>query len=297
VCTPFSGLVPPLHKVFPCRREGRVPRNAREMGHCACVLADGLAIVAKPDGKRPVPISTQIYSSRLLATVIESFPREVSPMQSHIQLGTRSILRPSARLRSASTSVCLVLLSGLFTLAAKAGAQFVPLTPAYHFAPSVNVGAAAEIGIVTVEMSSMGSLSAINIVTQGIPNQDFTFAAGGSCAVGTTYFVGQICTVGVSFQPKAPGDRQGAVVLIASDGSVMGSELTEGRGLGSLMISLPSYVQLVAGNGQWFYKGDGGPAALASLYLPMGGQPMRRITSSLPIRITRGFVGWMEPPG
>ena len=157
--------------------------------------------------------------------------------------------------------------------AAKVHGQVVMLTPAYQFALPVAVGGPAEAGMATVRFSATGSVSAIKVLTQGIPNQDFAFAAGGSCATGNTYFTGQICTVAVSFQPTAPGNRQGAVVLQASDGSVLGSELMDGTSLGSLAVFIPAFIQGFAGNGQWIYQGDGGPAQAASLFLPMAAVP------------------------
>ena len=88
-----------------------------------------------------------------------------------------------------------ILLGTVFSLAAVAAAQVTPLNPAYKFASPVSVGAAAETGTVIVSISSPGSLATINVLTQGVANQDFTLAAGGSCATGTTYFTGQTCSV------------------------------------------------------------------------------------------------------
>jgi large repetitive protein len=158
-----------------------------------------------------------------------------------------------------------------FALAATAGAQLGPTAPAYHFAASVTVGAAAETGIATVKIAGTGSLGALQILTQGIPNQDFTLAAGGSCSVGTAYFAGQTCTVALSFQPKFPGLRQGAAVLLASNGSVLGCELLNATGVGATGVFVPGVISTVAGNGQWIYRGDGGQATGSTLFLPMGG--------------------------
>jgi hypothetical protein len=145
------------------------------------------------------------------------------------------------------------------------------LKPAYKFASPASVGAAAEAGTVVVTISGPGSLNAIDVLTQGVANQDFTLAAGGTCAQGLTYFTGQTCTVAVNFQPKYPGFRQGAVVLLASNGSVLGSQLLSATGLGPTAVFVPGTVSTVAGNGQWIYRGDGGLATQSSLFLPMGG--------------------------
>jgi hypothetical protein len=161
-----------------------------------------------------------------------------------------------------------MLLSTIFSMNAKA---VLPLQQAYQFASPVSLGAAAETGIVTVRISGAGSISSINVLTQGIQNQDFIPASGGSCTTGTAYFVGQICTVAVSFQPKYPGLRQGAVVLLASDGSVIGSELLNATCMGAMAVLVPAQVTDSVGDRSWIYQGDGMPALYASLYLPMGG--------------------------
>jgi hypothetical protein len=163
-----------------------------------------------------------------------------------------------------------ILLGTAFSLAAVAGAQVVALKPAYQFASPVNVGAAAESGTVLVTVSGSGSLNAIDVLTQGVANQDFTLAAGGSCAQGTTYFTGQTCTVAVNFQAKYPGFRQGGVVLLASNGSILGSQLLSATGVGPTAVFVPAMISTVAGNGQWIFHGDGGLATQSTLFLPMG---------------------------
>lgn len=149
--------------------------------------------------------------------------------------------------------------------------QAALLTPAYSFSSAVNVGGAAESGTAVVKISTAGTLGAINVLTQGVASQDFTLASGGSCNVGTAYFVGQTCTVAVSFQAKYPGTRQGAVVLVGSNGSALGSELLKATGLGGTAVFVPGLISTVAGNGQWIFRGDGGLATQSPLFLPMGG--------------------------
>lgn len=164
-----------------------------------------------------------------------------------------------------------MLLGVAFSLAAVAGAQVVALKPAYKFASPVSIGAPAEAGMVVVTISGSGSLNTINVLTQGVANQDFTLAAGGSCTQGMTYFAAQTCTVAVNFQAKYPGLRQGGVVLLASDGSVLGSQLLSATGVGPTAVFVPAQISTAAGNGQWIYHGDGGLATQSPLFLPMGG--------------------------
>ena len=146
-----------------------------------------------------------IVTWRSAVSWISPFPTGPSPMQFPIQFGTRANLLPCLRSKSLAASTWMVLLSGFFPSPASASAAFVPQMPAYRFASSLSVGGTPEIGLVTVRISETGNLGAIHVVTQGVPNQDFTIATGGSCAAGTNYFVGQICTAAVSFQPKYPG--------------------------------------------------------------------------------------------
>jgi len=164
----------------------------------------------------------------------------------------------------------LILAGTACSLALSAGAQVALLTPAYQFAASANVGT-AETATVTVPITAAGSLSAVKVTTQGVAGQDFTFASNGTCSVGLGYFTGQSCTVVVSFQPKFPGVRQGAVVLLSNSGTVLGSELVEATGVGATAVFFPGMISTVAGNGQWIYRGDGGLATQSPLFLPMGG--------------------------
>jgi hypothetical protein len=62
-------------------------------------------------------------------------------MQSHVQIRIPGILFPASRSRLISTAARLMLLSGLFTMVAKA---VLPVQQAYQFASPVSLGAAAE---------------------------------------------------------------------------------------------------------------------------------------------------------
>jgi hypothetical protein len=172
---------------------------------------------------------------------------------------------------SSSKGAALILMCAALLTGASAGAQVPLSTPAYQFFATVNVGGTAEGGTAVVKITTAGTLSAINVLTQGIAGQDFVVAAGGSCATGTQYYVGQTCTVAASFDPLYPGLRQGAVVLLGSGGTVLGTELLEATGVGATGVFVPGIITSVAGNGQWIYRGDGGLATQSPLFLPMGG--------------------------
>jgi hypothetical protein len=200
--------------------------------------------------------------------------------QLNVTFGTQFAHNQSSRSRNPRTApafrhwrstmrVACGLLMLLFWSGLTAPAQTL-LQPAYRFASSANVGT-AETGIATVTVSAAGSLSAIDVVTQGIPNKDFTLVSGGSCTVGLSYFAGQTCTVALSFQPKYPGPRQGAIVLLANGGVVLATEILNATGVGATGVFIPGTISTVAGDGQWIFRGDGGIATQSTLFLPMGG--------------------------
>jgi sugar lactone lactonase YvrE len=109
--------------------------------------------------------------------------------------------------------------------------QTVSLTGSYaYFAASV--GRNLEAQLVTVYITTPGTPSAIDVLTEGIANLDFSLANGGSCATGTAYTVGQTCTVNVGFDPIYPGARDGAIDLIDAQGNVLGTTYLPGFGLG-----------------------------------------------------------------
>jgi hypothetical protein len=86
---------------------------------------------------------------------------------------------------------------------------------------SVNVGASTSLTL-NYNIDSSVAVSAVNVVTQGAPNLDFTLSSTtctGSQAAGSS------CTVTVSFAPRAPGVRMGAVELTGSSGQRVGHNL------------------------------------------------------------------------
>ena len=100
---------------------------------------------------------------------------------------------------------------------------------------SSNVGTALAAQPVTVNITTAGTLNTIQVLTLGVPNQDFTATSGGTCTT-TAYTVGQTCTVNVIFTPKYSGVRLGAVVLTNSSGVVLGTTYLPGTGVGPQMV-------------------------------------------------------------
>jgi hypothetical protein len=88
------------------------------------------------------------------------------------------------------------------------------------------------------------SLGAIQVVTQGTPNLDFTLGSGSTCT--GTVSAGSSCTVNVTFTPLAPGLRMGAVDLLNSSGTMLASAPTYGIGQGPAIAFGPGVQSTVA---------------------------------------------------
>ena len=110
--------------------------------------------------------------------------------------------------------------SGTYTYTATsnglASATFIEtVLPNSFTVPTEPTGQTSPSTAVTVAFSTISTLGTIKVVTQGITELDFQQAPtnSGSCAIGTTYGIGQSCTVNVLFAPKGVGLRMGAVLL------------------------------------------------------------------------------------
>src|SRR5208337_1369831 len=68
------------------------------------------------------------------------------------------------------------------------------------------------------------------VLTQGASVLDFTLASGSTCAGAVT--AGSTCTVNVTFAPRVPGLRMGAVQLSDSSGNLLVTTLLSGVGQG-----------------------------------------------------------------
>jgi sugar lactone lactonase YvrE len=102
-----------------------------------------------------------------------------------------------------------------------------------------NVGATSGVLPVTFTFSQAETLGGIAVLTQGAPNLDFANSGGGTCATGNAYTTNSTCTVNVTFSPKYPGIRFGAVVLSDSSGKVIGTAYLSGTGTGPQTSFLP----------------------------------------------------------
>ena len=160
--------------------------------------------------------------------------------------------------------VCAALAPLLFVGCEVLSAQTVSAFPG-----TTAVGQQSAPITVTVSMTAVGIPSDPQAVTQGVPNEDFSIAAGGSCPLDqpvTT--VGQTCTANVVFAPKYPGLRAGAVRIMSTGGTLLGSALLSGVATGSLAVLDPGRIDTVAGDTEWFFQGDGVLATSAPIHEP-----------------------------
>jgi sugar lactone lactonase YvrE len=107
--------------------------------------------------------------------------------------------------------------------------QTVTLAGTYDYFYS-RVGTALAAQPVSVYITTAGTLSSIQVLTQGYAGLDFSEAAGGTCTTGTTYTVGQLCTVNVIFKPLVPGARPGGVLLTDALNNPLGEAYLPGTG-------------------------------------------------------------------
>jgi hypothetical protein len=103
-----------------------------------------------------------------------------------------------------------------------------------YTAPTTPVGTTSATQTANVSFNLNGTIAAINVLTQGAPNLDYKLVSGGSCAVGTAYTVGQVCSVEYSFTPSVPGTRLGGITLTMTNsaGVVLGNSYLTGIGTG-----------------------------------------------------------------
>ncbi|MGA2890184.1 MAG: choice-of-anchor D domain-containing protein [Terracidiphilus sp.] len=105
---------------------------------------------------------------------------------------------------------------------------------------TVNIGNANSAVAVPITFGTAATLGSISVLTQGATGLDFANAGGGTCAVGTSYNVGDSCAVIVMFAPTLAGTRYGAVVLDDGSGNVIATGYLQGTGVGPQVNFLPN---------------------------------------------------------
>ena len=140
------------------------------------------------------------------------------------------------------------------------------------------VGTASSPITLTFTFPAGGTLALPSVVTQGTTGLDFADAGTGTCTTngaGHVYAAGASCTVMVTFTPKAPGLRAGAVVLLDGNGHAVATGYLSGVGNAGLAGFNAGTIQTLAmtlpGGGTSFVNGITVDAA-GNLYLVDGNQ-------------------------
>ena len=122
--------------------------------------------------------------------------------------------------------------ASIFSSAALFLAAHALIASAQTTAPTTPVGSTSAVQTATLTFTANGTVTSINVLTQGAPNLDFQFASGGTCAVGTAYAKGQTCTVNYRFSPTYPGIHYGALALYDNSSPVNAAGTTYLQGVG-----------------------------------------------------------------
>ena len=124
---------------------------------------------------------------------------------------------------------------------------------------------------ITVTATAAGTVSSVEVLTLGSPSGDFVVGAGASNCATANLAVGSKCTESVTFTPAEPGLRLGAVVLVSTTNTVLGTAYLSGTGQGGLGVLVSGNVLPIAGQlGLFTAVQDGQPATQAELNLPGG---------------------------
>ena len=138
-----------------------------------------------------------------------------------------------------------------------------------HLREITPLGSNASVQRVTVTLQAGGTVDRVKVVTRG--TEDLDFRAEGDTCKSVTYSIGQSCTVDVRFKPTAPGERQGAILLLDSGKHTLAAQPLAATASGPVATFVPGIITTVAGNATtFFFAGDGLPATAAALFLPFG---------------------------
>ncbi|MHB1022387.1 MAG: Ig-like domain repeat protein [Acidobacteriaceae bacterium] len=103
--------------------------------------------------------------------------------------------------------------SGDFYIADKGSSRIVKFSVGGQDFGAIPVGQTSATATLEFGWNQPDTLSSIRVTTMGAVNLDYQQATGGSCAAGSAYVAGDVCTVNVIFAPALPGSRLGGVVL------------------------------------------------------------------------------------
>jgi len=101
---------------------------------------------------------------------------------------------------------------------------------------AVNLGQTSSTKTLTFVFNTAGHIGAPVVLTQGAAGLDYVDAGTGTCTIkngsSNPYNAGATCTVDVSFTPRYPGARNGAVELKDLSGNVLATAYLYGTGIG-----------------------------------------------------------------
>jgi len=123
------------------------------------------------------------------------------------------------------------------------------------FATWQPVGTAAPSQTITVTATLAGTVSKVEVLTNGAPGLEFAAGSGTSTCASAALTVGATCTESVSFTPAYPGLRLGAVELLDGNKNVLGTAYISGVGQGGLDVLTPGNELGIAGQ----FKTPGAP--------------------------------------
>ncbi len=135
--------------------------------------------------------------------------------------------------------------------------------------PNTPVGSTNS-GTVTFGVSSGTTISSVAVVTEGLPNLDFTLASGNTCVSSSSYSSAINCTVTVNFSPRAPGLRLGAVEIFGSSGALLDTAYISGIGMGAEAALEPGTLSTLLSSGL-SAPGDLTADVLGNLYIASSG--------------------------
>jgi uncharacterized repeat protein (TIGR03803 family) len=106
------------------------------------------------------------------------------------------------------------------------------------------VGTSSVVIQTILTFTTAGTFANLRVLTQGVANQDFLVATGGTvngglCAMGAAYTAGQTCRLGFLFDPSRPGLRSGGITISDASGNNLASSFIYGMGIGPLVTYSP----------------------------------------------------------
>jgi sugar lactone lactonase YvrE len=107
------------------------------------------------------------------------------------------------------------------------------------------VGTTSQTFPVTLNFTAAVAPATIKVLTTGITGLDYKDAGGDTCTAGSSYAIGNTCTINVTFTPGAVGPRYGAIVFYDANNKVLARIFLGGGGLGALLTIDPGTLTAV----------------------------------------------------